>query len=107
MREAYRRLQERVARAAARSGRRDGEVAVVAVTKNASPDQIRLLVELGQADLGENRVQQLIQRVAMLEEFLSRKRMLGGSGEGPEKSEERRARERGGVTSVTMRSQGR
>lgn len=52
---------------------------MVAVTKNASPDQIRTLVELGHTDLAENRVQQLTQRVAMLEEFLSRKRTLGGA----------------------------
>ena len=53
---------------------------MVAVTKNATPDQIRTLVELGHTDLAENRVQQLSQRVAMLEEFLSRKKTLGGSG---------------------------
>lgn len=50
----------------------------VAVTKGASPDQIRALVELGHADLGENRVQQLEQRVAMMEEFQARRRMMGG-----------------------------
>lgn len=52
---------------------------MVAVTKNATPDQIRMLVEMGHADLGENRVQQLGQRVAMLDEFLSRKRTLAGA----------------------------
>ncbi|MEE9211809.1 MAG: YggS family pyridoxal phosphate-dependent enzyme [Phycisphaeraceae bacterium] len=79
LRESYRRLTDRLAGAAERSGRRPGDVVLVAVTKNASPDQIRLLAEMGHADLGENRVQHLSQRVAQLEEFLSRKRMLAGA----------------------------
>lgn len=55
---------------------------MVAVTKNASPDQIRTLVDLGHTDLGENRVQQLTQRAAQLDEYLSRKRSLGNAVEG-------------------------
>ncbi len=51
----------------------------MAVTKTASPDQIRMMVEMGQRDLGESRVQQLTQRVASIEEFLVRKRTLGGA----------------------------
>lgn len=72
-------MRERIAAAAERSGRRAQDVLMVAVTKNATPDQIRTLVELGQVDLGENRVQQLTQRVAALEEFLSRRRTLGAA----------------------------
>jgi len=68
-----------IGEAAARSGRRAENVLMVAVTKNASPDQIRTLVETGQIDLGENRVQQLTQRVAALDEFLKRRRALGGA----------------------------
>ncbi|MFW6059960.1 MAG: YggS family pyridoxal phosphate-dependent enzyme [Phycisphaeraceae bacterium] len=82
LRDAYRQVCDRIAAAAERSGRRPDEVLMVAVTKNASPDQIRTLVELGQVDLAENRVQQLNQRVVMLEEFLSRKRTLGAAAEG-------------------------
>ncbi len=80
MRDTYRQVCERIGAAAERSGRRAEDVLMVAVTKNATPDQIRTLVELGHTDLAENRVQQLSQRVAMLEEFLSRKRTLGGGG---------------------------
>lgn len=79
LRDTYRRIRERIAAAAQRSGRREQDVLMVAVTKNATPDQIRALVELGHVDLGENRVQQLTQRVAGLEEFLSRKRALGAA----------------------------
>ncbi len=68
---------DRVAAAAQRGGRRAEDVIVVAVTKTASPDQIRTLVEMGHVDLGENRVQQLVQRTAQLEEYIHRKRSLG------------------------------
>jgi pyridoxal phosphate enzyme (YggS family) len=90
LRDAYRRVNDQIAAAATRSGRRPTDVVMVAVTKNALPDQIRTLVEMGHADLGENRVQQLSQRVAQLDEFLSRRRTLAGAvsrnaGELPEK----------------------
>lgn len=77
LRDAYRKVMENIAKAAERSGRRPQDVNLVAVTKNASPDQIRTLVELGQVDLGENRVQHLQHRVALLEEFLARRRTMG------------------------------
>ncbi|QDU70659.1 YggS family pyridoxal phosphate-dependent enzyme [Mucisphaera calidilacus] len=82
VRQSYQRVSERVANAAIRSGRRPEDVLMVAVTKNASPDQIRTLVDLGHTDLGENRVQQLTQRAAQLEEYLSRRRSLGNAVEG-------------------------
>lgn len=74
---------DRVGEAAVRAGRRPENIIVVAVTKTASPDQIRGIVEQGHIDLGENRVQQLIQRVAQLKEFLSRKRTLGRAATTP------------------------
>ncbi len=79
LRDAYRRVCDTIADAAIRAGRRPADVIVVAVTKNASPDQIRQLVEMGHGDLGENRVQQLQQRVPQLNEFLSRKKTLAGA----------------------------
>ncbi len=78
LRDAYRAVNDRVAAAADRSGRSAEGVVVVAVTKTASPDQIRSLIEMGHTDLGESRVQQLVQRAAQLDEFLARKRTLGG-----------------------------
>lgn len=69
----------RIDAAAARAGRRGKDVICVAVTKTATPDQIRQLIEMGHADLGENRVQQLQQRVATTEEFLMRRKTLAGA----------------------------
>ena len=83
LRDAYRKVLDNIGAAAGRAGRRPGDVRLVAVTKTASPDQIRTLVEMGQADLGENRVQHLVQRVAALEEFLSRRRTLGSAATRP------------------------
>jgi pyridoxal phosphate enzyme (YggS family) len=80
LRDAYRKVMDSIGEAAIKSGRKPGDVLMVAVTKNASPDQIRTLVELGHKDLGENRVQHLQQRVATLDEFLARRRTLGGTG---------------------------
>ncbi len=79
LRDRYRQVTERIAAAAERSGRRARDILLVAVTKNASPDQIRQLIELGHPDLGENRVQQLAQRVAMTGEFVARHRALRSS----------------------------
>jgi PLP dependent protein len=73
--ERYDAVCHRVAEAAAKSGRRPEDVILVAVTKHADPEQIREILELGQRDLGENRVQQFVQRAAMVEEFLERIRL--------------------------------
>lgn len=74
-------VRQRVADAAARAGRRPQDVLLVAVTKYAEPDQIRELLHLGHRDLAENHVQQLIQRAAMIDEYLDRRRILGATGE--------------------------
>ncbi len=76
----YEQVRERVARAAERAGRRPDDVLLVAVTKTAEPEQIRELLELGHRDLGENRVQQLAQRAAMVEEYHARLRVHSTSG---------------------------
>lgn len=79
LRQAYRQVTDRVAEAAIHSGRSPSDVVLVAVTKYAGPDRIRALVDLGHRDFGENRVQQLTQRVAQLDEYLSRKKLLGSA----------------------------
>ena len=79
LKERYRRVTERVAEAAERSGRRSSDVIVVAVTKTATPEQLRQLIELGHQDFGENRLQQLTRRVAMSEEFLARHHAMTSS----------------------------
>ena len=74
--ERYAQVRERVAAAASRSGRRADDIILVAVTKFAEPEQIRRLIELGHRDFGENRVQNLLQRAAMVDEHLARLRVL-------------------------------
>ena len=64
LRTRYADVQARIASAAARSGRRADDVLLVAVTKSATVGQILDLAALGHRDFGENRVQNLIDRVA-------------------------------------------
>ncbi|MBX3353791.1 MAG: YggS family pyridoxal phosphate-dependent enzyme [Phycisphaeraceae bacterium] len=83
LRERYETVRARIARAASRIGRNGSDVMLVAVTKHADPSQIRDLIAMGHRDFGENRVQNLVQRAAMAEEFLARARTLKGvAGEG-------------------------
>ncbi len=77
LKQRYQGVMERVARAAQKSGRKACDIIVVAVTKTASPEQVRYLAELGHADFGENRVQHLQQRSAMMDEFLARQKLAG------------------------------
>ncbi len=79
LKERYDSVRRRIADAAVRSGRRPEEVLLIAVTKNASIDQVRELLELGHMDFGENRVQALVQRAAQVGEFVRRHRELSGS----------------------------
>lgn len=72
----YAEVVERIASAAKLSGRKSEEILLVAVTKNAMPDQIRALLDLGHRDLGENKVQNLVQRAAMVDEYMARMRVL-------------------------------
>jgi pyridoxal phosphate enzyme (YggS family) len=65
-------VRERIAKACATARRATDEVTLVAVTKSASLEQIRELVSLGVADLGENRVQQIAQRAVPLNEWHAR-----------------------------------
>jgi hypothetical protein len=72
----YASVKERIAAAAQRSGRTRSDVLLVAVTKNAAIDDIRELIRLGHADFGENRVPNLVQRAAQIDEFMQRHRQL-------------------------------
>jgi pyridoxal phosphate enzyme (YggS family) len=59
-------VRGRMAEAAARSGRRPGEVALIAVTKYAGEPAVRAVAEAGCRLLGESRPQQLWDRAARL-----------------------------------------
>ena len=84
----YNEIRERVGEACARSGRSPSSVILVAVTKHAEIDDIRELIELGHRDFGENRVQQLVQRAAVVKDWFDRMGVLDrtrarlGEGEG-------------------------
>ncbi len=71
--ENFKRIERRIADACKRVDRDPARVRLVTVTKYASFDVIRALVELGVTDLGENRVQSLTRRAAMVSEWLSRR----------------------------------
>ncbi len=73
-------VKDRIAAAAAKARRDPAEVTLVAVTKTAGLEQIREMLSLGVADLGENRVQQLAQRAGQLNEFLQRRQAFGEAG---------------------------
>jgi len=75
-------IKQRIAAAAAKAGRDPREITLVAVSKNAAPEQIRELLGLGVTDLGENRVQQLVMRAGQIAEFLQR-RQIHGDGTAP------------------------
>ena len=70
-------VKTRIADAAARAKRDPKDVTLIAVTKTATPEAIREIVSLGVTDLGEGRVQQLVQRASQMNEAGSRRR-LGG-----------------------------
>lgn len=63
-----------MAEAARRAGRRPEEVELVAVTKFRTVDEIRALIEAGQRVLGENRVQEALDKMNILQ---------GGAGAPP------------------------
>lgn len=59
-------IQNRIAEAAARSGRNPAEVTLVAVTKTVGVDEIRVLYELGVRDFGENRLESALPKIEAL-----------------------------------------
>lgn len=71
----YNAVRDRIA-AAAKAARRSDEIILVAVTKFAEPEDVRELIDMGHRDFGENKVQNLIQRQAMVEEYAKRLRVL-------------------------------
>ncbi|BCV20901.1 YggS family pyridoxal phosphate-dependent enzyme [Moorella sp. Hama-1] len=60
VRENIARVQERIAAASRRSGRRPEDITLVAVTKTVPVEHIQEAVDCGLRDLGENRVQELL-----------------------------------------------
>ena len=77
-------VRGRIAKACAKAKRDPKEVTLIAVTKTAAPELIREAMQLGVSDLGESRVQYLVQRAAQLNEFHQR-RVASGDATVPDK----------------------
>ncbi len=72
-----REVRERIAQAARRSGRSPDAIRLVAVTKTVPTETIRVLLEAGQQDFGENQAQQLRDRAGELANLTVRWHMIG------------------------------
>jgi len=79
LKDAYSLVCDRIAAATARGGRKPEDVVLVAVTKYATVDQIQKTLELGVMDFGESRGQNLAQRVAQIDEFITRRAKLAAA----------------------------
>lgn len=64
--ENLKRVRERVARAAARAGRDPSRINIVAVTKTVPPKVIQEAVDAGIRMLGENRVQEMMEKMPLV-----------------------------------------
>ena len=62
IRDRYKEVRKRVDEAAARSGRRPEDVRLIAVTKTHGADEINEAIDAGATDIGENRVQELLEK---------------------------------------------
>ena len=71
------RVRERIAATAVRSGRKPGDVTLVAVSKYVGPDAARALVAAGCQDLGESRPQELWRKAESLAAEAIRWHMIG------------------------------
>ncbi len=63
IKENYRHLLERIAESCRRVGRDPGEVKIIAVSKRFPPETINHAVELGIRELGENRIQEAVEKI--------------------------------------------
>ena len=66
IRERLVRVGEQIARAAERAGRSAEDITLIAVSKTFDPATVQQAVDAGACDLGENRVQEGIAKVAMI-----------------------------------------
>ena len=74
--ENLKRIHDNITEACQRRRRDPAQVRLIAITKTVEVDTIRMLLEAGQTDIGESRVQQLLQRQAMIQESVSRRQEL-------------------------------
>jgi pyridoxal phosphate enzyme (YggS family) len=60
--ERYKEIRQRKDAAAVRCGRNPEDITVMAVTKTHTADEINQVIEAGATDIGENRVQELLEK---------------------------------------------
>ena len=75
--ERYEEILQRVARAAERSGRPSSAVTMIAVTKTLPAERVRAAFGLGIRDIGENRVQELLEKKSELTDLPIRWHLIG------------------------------
>ena len=77
IRENYLRIVDNVADAAIRSGRRPEDIEIVAVTKFVDIDRIHQAIEAGAYSVGENRVQEFVDKLPFFCEHNVKKNIIG------------------------------
>jgi len=77
IKERYESVNERIASAANKAGRSASNIHLIAVTKHATVDEVRQLIDLGHSDFGENRLQHFTQLAVQIEEYVGRRKELG------------------------------
>jgi len=70
-------VRRRLAQAAGHAGRDPADVRLVAVSKTFGPDHVRAAVAAGQADFGENRVQEALQKIGQTADLEIRWHLVG------------------------------
>ncbi|MDL2293445.1 YggS family pyridoxal phosphate-dependent enzyme [Ruminococcaceae bacterium OttesenSCG-928-D13] len=70
-------VRERMADAAAKAGRPVEEITLVAVTKTRSADEVRAVLEAGVGHIGENRVQELLEKAPYLVDMPHQTHLIG------------------------------
>jgi pyridoxal phosphate enzyme (YggS family) len=75
--ENYQRVRERIARAAARAGRRPEEIVLVAVSKTQPPAAIEEAFAAGLREFGENRVQEFEEKQPKISSISARWHLVG------------------------------
>ena len=70
-------VRERMEQAALRAGRKPEEVTLVGVTKTQSAEAVRQLIEAGVDVIGENRVQELLQKEPFLTDLPHKTHLIG------------------------------
>ena len=71
------RVREKIADAAGRSGRRPGDVRLIAVSKTHPIDAVHAAADAGQLDFGENKVQEALQKMAQSSDTRLRWHLIG------------------------------